>query len=95
MKLNKYTIVYSEEFEIELADDNNVIKIDPVFLHANLKTIVKIYLYVIEGMNTDSHINKFKFVKVGEEISENEDWIYIDSIGDSFLFQRRNGEGGK
>ena len=46
-------------------------------------------------MDAKVHADHFKLVKAGAMISECEDWMYIDNIGDLFLFQCRNWEGGE
>ena len=94
IRLNGYEVTLHSrtEFFVELTDDNNVIKIGSSYI---LSLLDKINLYVIEDTDAKVHVNYFKLVKAGEQISEYEDWIYIDSIGDLFLFQRRNWEGGE
>ncbi len=91
IKLNEYTIDKEKEFEIELSDDNNAFDVDS-HKTEGYPRIPKITLYVVENDQYEKHINKFKFVKAGENIGTEGHWMQIGRIGDEFLFQNSSWE---
>jgi len=89
-KLNEYEVTLhgNKEFSIELGDDNGVVKVEIV----ETVPLTKIALYVCEDIDSERHKNTFKLVSPGDIVSNDENWFYIDKIGDEFLFQKSSWE---
>ena len=92
VKLNKYTIDKAKEFHLTLGDDNNVIEVD-IHKTEGYPRLEKMTLYIIEDDLDEKHINKFKFIKAGDNIGYEHRWMYICRVGDEFLFQKSSWEG--
>ncbi len=89
-RLNEYEVTLhgNKTFSIELGDDSGVVKAEII----ETVPLMKIALYVCEDIDSERHRNVFKLVSPGNVVSDDENWFYVDKIGDEFLFQKSSWE---
>jgi hypothetical protein len=90
-KLNEYEITLhgNTSFEVELSDDNYIIKAKLTTHNETNIPLNKIHLFVVETMESRRYRNVFHLIKTGDVIPDYENWLFIAELGDFFLFQKR------